>query len=109
MTKKLEPSFMDEFTNISIHDSELEHLSKPIQKFIEENARVQIYPKGLKRGKPYNKVLEVKRLIKEMVEVRAKNKGRESNTECMIVSSICEILDKMMLQEFRKLSLEKLL
>ena len=79
-----------------------------IVKFIKDNSDMEFYPGGLKKGKNFDKIKEFKRLLKELVKIRAKHKGEENNIECIVYDQLLELLDRMMLHELRKLALEKL-
>lgn len=100
---------LDEMIHCSIHEHEFKQLTKKQQALFEEYRNIEIYQGGLKRGKPFDKVEEVKRLIKEYAKEIKKNKGKESNTECMILGQLLELLNRMMAYEIRKLDLGKLL
>jgi hypothetical protein len=102
-------SDLDDITHINIHNYEIPHLPKVVQKFIAENAEMDFYPGGLKRGKKFNKVKEFKRLVKELVRVRKKYKGKESNVECLVYNQLEEIMQRMMLHELRELNLERII
>jgi hypothetical protein len=100
--------FVDDLIHISVHKDEVKHESKEVQKFIKDNARVEFYPGGLKKGKKFDKVKEFKRLLKELEKVRKKHKGEESNIECIVYDQLMELMGRMMLHDLRKLELEKL-
>jgi hypothetical protein len=100
--------FVDEIIHISIHKDEVKHEPKLVQKFIKDNSDMEFYPGGLKKGKNFDKVKEFKRLLKELVKIRAKHNGEENNIECIVYDQLLELLDRMMLKDLRKLDLEKL-
>jgi hypothetical protein len=100
--------FLDEIVHISIHKDEIKREPKRVQKFIEDFSDLEFYPSGLKKGKKFDKVKEFKRLLKELVKVRAKYKGEENNIECIVYDQLLELLDRMMLKDLRRLELEKL-
>lgn len=102
-------SILDEFVRINIHKEEIKNFPKNIQTFINSNSCIEFYPNGLKKGKPFNKVVEFKRLIKEIDKIRKKNNGKESNEECIVYDMLQELFLKMMLSELRKLKLENIL
>lgn len=102
-------SDMDDYIHISIHRSELKLLDRKICKFIEEYRVLEMYRDGKKKGKKFDKTKEFKRLIAAMLKARANNNGKESNEECHYLAQMIELLQKMMLYEFRKLEIEKLL
>jgi hypothetical protein len=102
-------SFVDEIIHISIHKDEVKHESKAVQKFIEDNSDMEFYPGGLKKGKKFDKPKEFKRLLKELIKVRAKHNGEENNIECIVYGQLLELLDRMMLSDLRKMDLEKLI
>jgi hypothetical protein len=101
--------FVDEIVHISIHKDDIKRQPKRIQKFIDEFRNIEFYESGLRKGKKLNKVAEFKRLIKELKKVRDKNKGEESNVECIVYDQMIELLGRMMLKDLRKLNLDKLL
>jgi len=100
--------FVDEIIHISIHKDEVKHEAKLVQEFIKDNADMEFYPGGLKKGKNFDKVKEFKRLLKQLVKVRAKYKGEENNIECIVYDQLLELLDRMMLKDLRRLELERL-
>lgn len=102
-------NFLDELVHITVHKDEIKNYPKAIQKFIADNSDMEWYPGGLKKDKPFNKQVELKRLIKELAKVRAKYKGEENNIECLVYDQILELFGRMMLHELRKVKLEKLL
>lgn len=109
MSKKPEKDFTDELIRFTIHEYDFERLPKKLKASIEEYRDIELYPGGLKRGKKFDKPTEFKRLIKEYLKEIKKNKGEESNIECMIASQMIELLQRMMAYDIRKLGLEKLL
>jgi hypothetical protein len=109
MGKKVEKDFLDELVHFTIHEHELKQLPKKVQAFVEQYHDLELYPDGLKRGKKFDKVAEAKRLIKEYVKAIKKNKGKESNEECMILSQLMELINRMMAFQIRELRLDKLL
>ena len=50
-------------------------------------------------------VKEYKKLCRELAKERKKNKGEESNVECLIIDKITELISKMKLVDVRKLKL----
>lgn len=107
--KKIEKCHLDEMIHCSIHEHEFKQLTKKQQALFEEYRNIEMYQDGLKRGEPFDKVEEAKRLIKDYNKEIKKNKGKESNTECMIVGQLLELLGRMMAYEIRKLDLGKIL
>ncbi len=95
-----------ELKKFTIHEHEFKQLPKSIQKAFLEYEDLELYSKDRQVKDP---VKECKRLIKNYLKEIKKNKGQESNVECMILSQLVEMLSKMMAYEFRKLGLEKLL
>lgn len=96
---------LDDYKFISIHESEIKLLKKPIRQFIEEYSSIEFYPKE----KNVDKVKEFKRVIKQYLKEIKKNKGKESNPECIMITQMIELLQKMMAHQVRELQLEKLL
>jgi hypothetical protein len=109
MGKKVEKDFLDELVHFTIHENDLKQLPKNLQDFVWEYHDIEMYHNGLKRGKKFDKVAEAKRLIKEYCKVIRKNKGQESNEECMIISQLTELINRMMAYQIRELRLDKLL
>lgn len=99
--------FLDESVHLTIHKDVLKTYagSVPVMNFVKEFSDMEFYPGGMKNGKPVKKILELKRLTNELVKIRKKNKGKESNVECMIYDQIQELLRKMMLKDLRKVSI----
>jgi hypothetical protein len=104
--KKKPHNILYEFKHFTIHEHEFKQLPKDIQKAFLEHENLEFYPKK----KPIiDPIAEIKRLIKLYLKEIEKNKGAESNVECIIINQIQEVLSKMMAYEVRKLGLEKLL
>lgn len=53
-------------------------------------------------------IKEYKKLCKDLEKERKKNKGEESNVECLIIDKITELISKMKLKEVRELKLFQL-
>ena len=96
---------LDDYKFISIHESEIKLLKKPIRQFIEEYSSIEFYPKE----KNVDKVKEFKRVIKQYLKEIKRNNGKESNPECIMITQMVELLQKMMAYQVRELQLEKLL
>lgn len=96
---------LDDYKFISIHESEIKLLKKPVRQFIEDYSSIEFYPKE----RNVDKVKEFKRVIKQYLKEIKKNKGKESNPECIMISQMIELLQKMMAHQVRELQLEKLL
>jgi hypothetical protein len=75
-----------------------------VQQGLIDTGMIKLYP-----SKPKNPDVIFKSVLKRMVATRKKNKGAESNEECIDVDCLTELLSKMTLVQFRKLQLEKLL
>jgi thymidylate synthase len=101
--------FVDELMHFTIHEDDFKQLPKKIKEVFEENRDIEFYPQGLKQGKNFDKVKEVKRLIKQYVKEIKKYDGQESNVECIIIDQILELLNRMMAHDMRKVGLEKLI
>ena len=104
-----EKDLMDEMIHFTIHEYEYNQLSKTKKAFLEDYRDIEFYPEGLKRGEKFDKVEEVKRLIKNYKDCIKRYKGIEDNEECMILGQLLELLNRMMAADIRKLKLEKLL
>jgi hypothetical protein len=100
--------FVDELMHFTIHEEEFDKLPKKIKEAFKEHQDIEFYPQGKKQGKDFDKVKEVKRLIKEYMKEIKKNKGKESNVECIIIDQLLELLNRMMAHDMRKVGLEKL-
>lgn len=98
-------SDLDDYKFISIHESEIKLLKKPVRQFIEEYSSIEFYPKE----RNVDKVKEFKKLIKKYLQEIKKNKGKESNPECIMITQMVELLQKMMAHQVRELQLEKLI
>ena len=96
---------LDDYKTIHIHESELKFLTKPVQQFIEDYSSIEFYPKE----RNVDKVKEFNRVIKKYLREIKKNKGKESNAECIMITQMIELLQKMMAAQVRELQLEKLL
>lgn len=105
MKNKNNTTHLDEYKFISIHESEVKLLTKPVRQFIEDYSFVEFYPKE----RNVDKVKEFKKLIRKYIKEIKKNKGKESNPECIMISQMVELLQKMMAHQVRKLHLEKLI
>lgn len=103
--KNNEHSFLEEFKTFSIHNDDFKRLSKKTIKEISEHEQIEFYPPG----KCTNKVVEFKKVLKEYLTVIKKNKGQESNIECILIDQMNELISKMYAHEVRELKLEKLL
>lgn len=101
-------TFLDEIIRFSIHEHEFNQLSKTKKALVEDYRDIEFYKDGLKRGEDFDRVKECKRLIKDYNKVIKKNKGKESNEECMIIGQLLELMNRMMAADIRKLQLEKL-
>ena len=107
--KKPLKDIMDGFKHYTIHEDEYRQLSRKDKDFLDGYQNIEFYENGMKNGKRIDKVKEFKRVVKEMVKIRDKNLGEQSNLECMHIDLLVELLRKMMLTDVRKLHFEKLL
>lgn len=95
-----------EFKNFRIHEHEFKQLPKKIQKAFLEHESIEFYPKSKQIKDP---VKELKRLIKEYNKIIKKYKGVETNSECIVIDQMLEVMSKMYAYQIRKLNLSKLL
>lgn len=101
--------FTDQLIYFSIHEDELVKLTKKERKFLEQFKLIEFYKDGKKKGKKFDKVKEFKRIIMNMIEIRGRHEGKESNIECICLDQLNELLRRMMLKDVRRLELEKIL
>lgn len=99
----------DEMMHFSIHKHEFALLPKKLQAAILEYEGIEFYKDGLKKGKKFNKVKEFKRLVKEFSKRVEKSKGKEDNIQCIMIDQMIELLQRMLLRDFKQLKLEKIL
>jgi hypothetical protein len=99
----------DEMMRFSIHFHEFSLLNAKLQKAFKEYEDIEFYPNGTKNGKPLDKVKEFKRVLKEFVKQVEKCKGEEDNIQCIMIDQMLELMRRMMLKDFKKLKLEKIL
>lgn len=99
-----------QFSNETQEDSKiLTETSEQIANWLEElNDRRHDYGSPIEyyaEEGTKNNVKEYKKLCKELAKERKKNKGEESNIECLIIDKITELISKMKLIDVRKLKL----
>lgn len=101
---------LDEINTFTFSNVDMERLPSEFIKILEDHRDIELYPHEKIRDWDSDKMVEeFKARITELLETRKKHDGEESNVEGIICGCLAELLHKMMIQDVRKLNLEKLL
>jgi hypothetical protein len=101
---------LSEIQRYTIPTYELDRFSPDVQRLLSRFEDIELYPyERLKDMSSDDMVAEFKRRVREFLDVRKKHGNEESNEEGMCLSSMAELFAKMMIQDARRLGLEKLL
>jgi hypothetical protein len=93
----------DEYKVFRVHLFDYNRLTQPQKNFLQEYETIEFYPNGRKHGKKIDKVKELLARNKERLRIQKKNKNKESNEECICVSIMLELMERMLLKDFRRI------
>jgi hypothetical protein len=101
---------LGEMRKYTISTGEFERLDPGVQSILSQFEDIELYPyERLKDLSADDMVDEFKRRVREFLDLRRAHDGEESNQEGMCLGAMAELFGKMMIQDARRLGLEKLL
>jgi hypothetical protein len=97
--------FPDEYKVFKVHNFDYNRLTQPQKNFLQEYETIEFYPNGRKHGKKIDKVKELLARNKERLRLQKKHKNKESNEECICVEIMLELMNRMLLKDFRRIKI----